>query len=165
MAQTFLNLAQGVTGTLPNANFSGGKILQVQTKILNDNVQQTGSNVSTVIESDTFTLSSTNNYIYLILSGNYDLQGYSATTTPMAYVFLTDTGQTVKSAHQFRDRLSSNALGHDSSFCLTAYYQESSTSNRRAYVRYRSDGTGQMRIIGNSSSTGATRLTIMEISA
>tara|TARA_R100001443_G_scaffold14829_3_gene24739 strand:- start:8402 stop:8926 length:525 start_codon:yes stop_codon:yes gene_type:complete len=30
MAQTFLNLAQGVTGTLPNANFSGGKLLQVQ---------------------------------------------------------------------------------------------------------------------------------------
>ena len=29
MAQTFLNLAQGVTGTLPNANFSGGKIAQV----------------------------------------------------------------------------------------------------------------------------------------
>ena len=29
MAQTFLNLAQGVTGTLPNANFSGGKVLQV----------------------------------------------------------------------------------------------------------------------------------------
>ena len=29
MAQTFLNLAQGVTGTLPSANFSGGKILQV----------------------------------------------------------------------------------------------------------------------------------------
>tara|TARA_E500000318_G_C3492319_1_gene184913 strand:- start:332 stop:856 length:525 start_codon:yes stop_codon:yes gene_type:complete len=29
MAQTFLNLAQGVTGTLPNANFSGGKIGQV----------------------------------------------------------------------------------------------------------------------------------------
>jgi len=29
MAQTFLNLAQGVTGTLPNANFSGGKIGQL----------------------------------------------------------------------------------------------------------------------------------------
>ena len=29
MAQTFLNLAQGVTGTLPNANFSGGKIGQI----------------------------------------------------------------------------------------------------------------------------------------
>ena len=34
MAQTFLNLAQGVTGTLPNANFSGGKVGQVlSTKI------------------------------------------------------------------------------------------------------------------------------------
>ena len=31
MAQTFLNLAQGVTGTLPNANFSGGKIGQLVT--------------------------------------------------------------------------------------------------------------------------------------
>ena len=31
MAQTFLNLAQGVTGTLPNANFSGGKVLQLVT--------------------------------------------------------------------------------------------------------------------------------------
>ena len=31
MAQTFLNLAQGVTGTLPNANYSGGKLLQIVT--------------------------------------------------------------------------------------------------------------------------------------
>jgi hypothetical protein len=29
MGQTFLNLAQGVTGTLSNANFSGGKIGQI----------------------------------------------------------------------------------------------------------------------------------------
>jgi len=29
MAQTFLKLDTGVTGTLPNANFSGGKVLQV----------------------------------------------------------------------------------------------------------------------------------------
>jgi len=34
MVQTFLNLAQGVTGTLPNANFSGGKIGQVISQTL-----------------------------------------------------------------------------------------------------------------------------------
>ena len=42
MAQTFLNLSQGVTGTLPNANFSGGKVLQVVTAYKSD-----GSTVST----------------------------------------------------------------------------------------------------------------------
>ena len=52
LSQTF-----AFTGSVSGAG--GGKILQVQTKILNDNVQQTGSNVSTVIESDAFTLSST----------------------------------------------------------------------------------------------------------
>jgi hypothetical protein len=45
MAQTFLNLAQGVTGTLPNANFSGGKIGQcVSTTITS----------TTSINADTF---------------------------------------------------------------------------------------------------------------
>ena len=42
MAQTFLNLAQGVTGTLPNANFSGGKIAQVKTVEINNNNVETG---------------------------------------------------------------------------------------------------------------------------
>ena len=191
MAQTKLNATLGMSGNLPAlngsaltsltsgnltgnlpalngsalTNISGGKILQVQTKVLGANVQQTGSNVSTFIESDTFTLSSTSNYIYVILSGGYDLQGYSATTTPVGTIYLTNTAQTVTVAQRFRDRLTTNPLGHDSSFCLTGYWQEGSTDSRKVYARYQSDGTGQMRITGHSSFTNATRLTIMEISA
>ena len=164
-AVTTINASNISSGTLNASRYSGGKILQVQTKILGANVQQTGSNISTFIESDTFTLSSTSNYIYVILSGGYDLQGYSATTTPVGTIYLTNTAQTITVAQRFRDRLSANALGHDSSFCLTGYWQEGSTDSRKVYARYQSDGTGQMRIIGNSSFTNATRLTIMEISA
>jgi hypothetical protein len=42
MALIKLNLAQGVTGTLPNANFSGGKVLQTQQSLFTS-----GSNHST----------------------------------------------------------------------------------------------------------------------
>ena len=45
MAQTFLKLDTGVTGTLPNANFSGGKIGQVL---------QTQSNSSTSLSTTTY---------------------------------------------------------------------------------------------------------------
>ena len=63
MAQTFLNLAQGVTGTLPNANFSGGKIGQV---------------IQTIFETDTdFSASSFQD----ITGGGNTL---SATITPSA---------------------------------------------------------------------------------
>ena len=162
---TTLNASNVSSGTLNAARYSGGKILQVQTKVLGANVQQTGSNVSTIIQSDSFSISSTSNYIYVILSGGYDLQGYSATSTPVGTIYLTDTATTIMVAQRFRDKLSANTLGHDSSFCLTGYWQEGSTSSRYVYARYQSDGTGQMRINGHSSFTNATRLTIMEIAA
>ena len=46
MAQTFLKLDTGVTGTLPNANFSGGKVLQVKNML---------TATETVVSNNTYT--------------------------------------------------------------------------------------------------------------
>jgi hypothetical protein len=156
--ETF-TLGAGVTAS----NF--GKILQVQTKVLTTTVQQTAASTTTFITSDDFTLSSTNSYVLAVLAFNYDLQGYSATTTPTGFLTLTDTAGTIQAKQQVKDRIAVNSEGHDSSGCMIAYFQEGSVSSRKVYAKYGSDGSGQLRIYGNSSFTNATRLMIFEIGA
>jgi len=64
MAQTFLNLAQGVTGTLPNANFSGGKLLQIQHTNYNTSVSTSDQGYVTTGLSCAITPSATNSKIF-----------------------------------------------------------------------------------------------------
>ena len=68
MAQTFLNLAQGVTGTLPNANFSGGKILQVQSQTLNSEVSTNSTSFSDTGLTINITPSETSSKVLVMVS-------------------------------------------------------------------------------------------------
>ena len=161
----FLLSDAGVLKRIDSSLIGKGKILQVQTKILTTTTQQTSASTTTLITSDDFTLSSTDNYVLAVLAFNFDLQGYSATTTPTAFLTLTDTDGTIKAKQQVKDRIAVNSEGHDGSGCMIAYFQEGSVSSRKVYVKYGSDGSGQLRIYGNSSFTNATRLMILEIAA
>jgi hypothetical protein len=77
MAQTFLNLAQGVTGTLPNANFSGGKVLQVQSSIRStETVTTNGSYVDTGLQVNITPSSTSSKILVMIGHGmNYTSSG------------------------------------------------------------------------------------------
>ena len=53
MAQTFLNLAQGVTGTLPKSNYvDSGKTLQVVKSTVTTSQEETTSTTATEIDTD-----------------------------------------------------------------------------------------------------------------
>src|SRR6056300_1398655 len=91
MAQTFLNLAQGVTGTLPNANFSGGKVLQVVQGIHTTNDYTTSSSYSTLF-SKAITPSSTSSTILVIATVNFNLYGNGNSSFPNGTIELVDNG-------------------------------------------------------------------------
>ncbi len=66
MAQTLLNLAQGVTGTLPTSNYVGGKVLQIQSSTISSQVVITSTSPTDVGLSATITPSNTSNNIMII---------------------------------------------------------------------------------------------------
>jgi len=72
MALTKLNLASGVTGTLPNANFSGGKVLQVVgSNVAGGNVSITSTTYTDTGCTATITPSSSSSKILVFARGSY----------------------------------------------------------------------------------------------
>jgi len=70
MAQTFLNLAQGVTGTLPNANFSGGKIGQLVTSNINGSgINTSNTSYTSTGDSLAITPTATSSKILILFTG------------------------------------------------------------------------------------------------
>ncbi len=142
----------------------GGKVLQVQVKHLGASVAQTNSSPeATVLDSDTITLSSSDNYLYVICTVNYDLQGFAATVDPSAQFFLyDDAGGNLANQH-VEANLSDVNDGIEGVVTLQAFYSPSDTSEVVS-LKYLSDN-GQIRARGNNNYNNATTLTIMEIAA
>ena len=184
-----IDLTSKVTGSLPVANggtgltsgtsgqflkFTGsttlasaadnGKILQVKTKYLATSVATTSGTITTILASDTITLSSSSNYLYIIASVNYDLQGYSATIDPAAQFYLTadHTGANLANVNIER-QMTNNADGTESTCVLQGYYSPPDTSEV-VDLEYKCDN-GQIRARGSNNYNNATCLTIMEIAA
>ena len=149
--------------TLASAADNAGKVLQVKSKFLDNSVAQTGSNISTIIESDTITLSSSSNSLYCIASVNYDLQGYSSTTDPAAQFYLYDEADNAIANVNIERQMTNNADGRESVCVLQAFYSPPDTSEK-VRVRYKCDN-GQIRARGSNNYHNASCLTIMEISA
>ena len=156
LAQTF-----AFTGTVTGAG--GGKVLQVKTKYLANSVAQTGSNISTIIESDSITLANNSNSLLCIASVNYDLQGYSSTTDPAAQFYIYGNTDDVFANVNIERQMTNNADGRESVCVLQAFYSPTSTSST-VRVRYKCDN-GQIRARGSNNYHNASCLTIMEISA
>ena len=149
--------------TLASAADNAGKVLQVKSKFLDNSVAQTGSNISTIIESDTITLSSSSNSLYCIASVNYDLQGYSSTTDPAAQFYLYDEADNAIANVNIERQMTNNADWRESVCVLQAFYSPPDTSEK-VRVRYKCDN-GQIRARGSNNYHNASCLTIMEISA
>jgi hypothetical protein len=157
MAQTFLNLAQGVTGTLPNANFSGGKISQVVTGTKTDEftttstsfVQATGTSVS-------ITPSSSSSKILVLVSSSGGNNTSSAQTKFTIYRDSTNLG--TSDGIMFLRA----GGGHDHGSISMSTLDSPSSSSSTAYSIYMkvSEGNGYLGV-----GSIETSVTLMEVLA
>jgi len=165
-----INLASNVTGTLPAGNggtgsttFSPGKVLQVKTKYLPTSVATTSGTITSILTSDTITLSSSSNSLYIIASVNYDLQGFASTTDPAAQFYLYDQAGNNLSNVNIERQMTDNNDGTESTCVLQGFYSPPDTSET-VDLRYKCDN-GQIRARGSNNYNNATCLTVMEIAA
>jgi|21_taG_2_1085346.scaffolds.fasta_scaffold67125_1 hypothetical protein len=190
MAFATIDVTKGITGTIPVANggtgltsgtsgqflkFTGsttvassalsgvGKVLQVKTKYLATSVATTSGTITSILTSDTITLSSSSNSLYIIASVNYDLQGYSATIDPAAQFYLYDQAGNNLANVNIERQMTNNADGTESTCVLQGFYSPPDTSET-VDLRYKCDN-GQIRARGSNNYNNATCLTVMEISA
>ena len=152
-------------GTIPSELLAdvGGKVLQVKVKHLPESIALNSGGLTTALTSDTITLSSSNNQLYVIASINYDLQGYSQTTAPAAQVFLYDQAGNALANQNLEMQLTNNTEGMEGVATLQAIYSPPATSETVS-LRYQRDN-GQIRLRGSNNYHNATTLTIMEIAA
>ena len=173
-----LNATKLTSGTIPNARYGtptfngsnltgidagGGKVLQVKVKHLPSSIALNGGGQTTALTSDTITLASSNNQLYVIASINYDLQGYSQTTDPAAQVFLYDQAGNALANQNLEIQLTNNTDGMEGVATLQAIYSPPDTSETVS-IRYQRDN-GQIRLRGSNNYHNATTLTVMEIAA
>jgi hypothetical protein len=154
MAQTFLNLAQGVTGTLPNANFSGGKVLQVQSSIRStETVTTNGSYVDTGLQVN-ITPSSTSSKILVMIGHGMN---YTSSGTEVKFRLKRDSTQLT----EYVVNLDGTASTGGSSIM---YLDTPNTTSQVTYYDqfHRSNGSGNVYLCVNNSSAS---ITAMEIGA
>jgi len=161
MAQTFLNLAQGVTGTLPNANFSGGKIGQLVTaNIGGSDVTTTSTSYSDLVTIN-ITPSATSSSIYVIVSGNYNLFGNNNTAEPQGYLTIRNASDSDLTRAQAYEEFRNSSRQNESGINISYYVSPSSTSQQTFKLSFKNTVSGgRFRMLHN-----ATRITAMEVLA
>jgi len=168
MSLVKLNISRGVTGTLPNANFSGGKVLQLVTAYKTDgNSVHTGSNVEDVSAlTCAITPSATSSYVYVTAVYDGQLFGNNNTTTPNGEVSLVNNANTVLAKTREYNTLPANNAIADFKGVLEAYYTPNTTSQISFNLTIKCDG-GRFLIYGDDQTykTKPTQITVMEISA
>jgi len=168
MAQTFLNLAQGVSGTLPSANYTGGKVLQIQQGFLTSSSELTTSGTFADVSNLTvaITPSSTSNYILVRSDFAYQIFGNSSTTTPEGEVRLLDNSDTVHAQSQYLQYMSANSEYEQGGGTLIRYYHSNTTSQITYNLNFKA-GAGRFLLCGDghSSFVKPTTITAMEIAA
>jgi len=156
LSQTF-----AFTGSVTGAG--GGKLLQVKTKHLDTSVATTSGGLTTILTSDTITLSSSSNSLFIIASVHYDLQGYSNTTDPGAEFRLYDQAGNMVVKHLVELQMTDNADGMETSCVMQHMYSPPDTSET-VNIQYRC-GAGQIRARGSDVYRNSTCLTVMEIAS
>ena len=165
------------TGTASSSTFlrgdgtwdaaGGGKVLQVVRGVLSSSTYVTGT-TATEIMNTSITPAANANYIYAVLSTNYQMSCNDNTSNPYGNIRIKvgSTSGTTKADAGLRDINSSGATNVDRSFIgsLSAYWTEDTTSSVAVYVTVENGTTnGRIGCFGTDTSTNATTLTLMEI--
>lgn len=139
----------------------GGKVLQVvNTSLATTNFINTGNSIDLI--SQAITLSSANNFLYVVASVNYDINGDGSTANPDGAFELSDGTTTLAEVQAYRD-------AHTASVSLTggttlqAYYSPATINETIKLVGTMTSGGFYVK--GSNHNTNATTLTIMEIAA
>ena len=167
--------AANLTGTLPaisGANLtgiSGGKVLQIQRKVLPTTVYVTGTS-ATDIMNQTITPSATSSYIYALFVPNYIMSCNDNTSNPYGNVRIKQDSTTTntKADSRLRDINSAGATNITRQFTggMSAYWTPNTTSQITVYVTVEmGTTTGRIGHFGNNEHTNATSLTLFEIGA
>jgi len=160
MTQTFLNLAQGVTGTLPNANFSGGKVLQTVQHTFNteQNFNNTSYATSFITGAITPTSSSSKILVHFdSVSANND----SANSYSKLKLYRGGSGI----GHEIHiDRIDDNSkVTYRYQPVSMTYLDSPNSSSATTYAVYRFKQGGGLAYLGINGTQST--LTLMEIGA
>ena len=143
------------------AGVGGGKVLQViNTSLANTTYINTGNTADLLTQG--ITLSSADNFLYVVASVNYDINGDGSTANPDGAFELTAGGSTLAQVQAYRD-------AHTASVSLTggttlqAYYSPATVNETIKLVGAMTSGGFYVK--GSNNITNATSLTIMEIAA
>ena len=165
MAQTFLNLAQGVTGTLPTSNYVdvGGKILQVKQGTTTTQVENSFSSETSLGLSVSITPSSSSNKILIFLEAGGC--GSRNTDTWWKLTLNRDTTDIINVASYIGNSANSGEEMYPSGVYLDSPSSTSSISYNLTGTR--TSGSGNCYFLHNASSPNITTatITVMEISA
>jgi hypothetical protein len=169
MAQTFLNLAQGVTGnlnlatnvtgTLPNANFSGGKVSQVINGTTTTEVVTASSSFQDTGLTASITPSATSSKILIICNIAGVGKNGDAFTTLKALRDSTD----ILANFENRGGDDSETGGNKVGSCSFTYLDSPSTTSATTYkVQVKSNGNSYAQ---TGDSNPHSTITLMEILA
>ena len=162
-----IDLAQNFTFTGTVAGAGGGKVLQIQRKVLPTTVYITGT-TPTDIMNQTITPSATSSYIYALFIPNYIMSCNDNTSNPYGNVRIKqDSTTTNTKADSFlRDINSAGATNVTRYFTggMSAYWTPNTTSQITVYVTVEmGNATGRIGHFGSGDHTNATALTLFEI--
>ncbi len=161
MAQTFLNLAQGVTGTLPSANFSGGKIGQVVSTARSVDTSTSSDSLVATGHIATLTPSATSSKILIILglahayvnSGNKDMRiNFYSSINGASYSDIGEMGR-------IRDTVRTGFGGNH------YLYSPNTTSSVAIQTYFSRVNSGTGTVYYSDSTNQYTNLTLMEVLA
>ena len=134
---TSIDLAQNFTFTGTVAGAGGGKVLQIQRKVLPTTVYVTGT-TPTDIMNQTITPSATSSYIYALFIPNYIMSCNDNTSNPYGNVRIKQDSTTTntKADSYLRDINSAGATNVTRQFTggMSAYWTPNTTSQITVYV-------------------------------
>ena len=160
MAQTFLKLDTGVTGTLPNANFSGGKIGQVLNTINNTEAASSSSTFATTGLNLNITPTATSSKVLVVVTQ----AGVGKNSSNTKCQLKLQRGTT--DIHQFDSDAGYNA-GTDSNYVGSSsvcYLDSPNTTSQTNYRTVFASSANSSNVSVNTNSSDST-ITLMEILA
>ena len=171
MALTKLNLAGGVTGTLPTSNYvDSGKILKVQSSSPTSDSNTTSSSFSTY-HTDGYNPVASNSTLFVMVSFCYQIYGNSSTSNGTASINISseESGVTERARQSMQNNSmgNSNTYYHEGSGSISAFWQHATSSTFDIHIRIATMGAGRLKMLTNESSNiiNGVRMTIMEIGA
>jgi hypothetical protein len=150
------------TGTIPSqllAGVGGGKVLQVNRTDLASGTNTQSNTMSSMLDSNTITLSSASNFLLVDADIEYELKGNGATANPEAYLELrTSSGTILDTRMLYYSDISNNYSNRIwSTSRLSGFYSPTSTTETVS-IFFQCDQ-------GRIDVTDSTSITITEIEA